>query len=264
VKVVTSRGNSFFKQLLKLTDSASRRRLEGLTVLDGSHLIEAYRAAIGLPRGLIVSESGLENGEIKFLLRRMGIEGAPPPTVFGDALFREISPLKNPSGVMALIAVPAHAAIRVHPGPDFRVLLEAIQDPGNIGSILRSAAAAGVQDAYLSAGCADMWSPKALRTAMGAHFRLRIHEHADLIQVAREFDGTVFATTLSAKKSLYAAKLTGPVAFAFGNEGAGLSRELLKAVDEQILIPMPGKMESLNAAAAAAACFFERVRQLQA
>lgn len=264
MKAISSRGNAFFKQLLKLSDSAAQRRSEGVTLLDGVHLIEAYRAALGPPKSLIVSESAEENAEIKFLLRRFAIEGAPAPTVLSDALFREVSSLKTPSGVLALIAVPEPSAIRVHPGPDFRVLLEAIQDPGNIGSILRSAAAAGAGDVYLSPGCADMWSPKALRTAMGAHFKLRLHEHADLPSIARVFDGTVVATTLNAKKSLYALKLTGPVAFAFGNEGQGLSASLQKAVGEKVRIPMPGGMESLNAAAAAAACFFERVRQLEA
>jgi TrmH family RNA methyltransferase len=142
------------------------------------------------------------------------------------------------------------------------LLLEDIQDPGNLGSMLRTAAAAGADTVYLSKGCTDAWSPKALRGGMGAQFQLALHEHADLITAARDFPGKVIATSLAAGDSLYALDLRGPSAFVFGNEGAGLSAELLAAASHRIRIPMPGQMESLNAAAAAAICLFERVRQL--
>jgi TrmH family RNA methyltransferase len=96
---------------------------------------------------------------------------------------------------------------------------------------------------------------------MGAHFQLRIHEQSDLVKVAREFSGKVIAMTLHAKSHLYQAQLTGRVAFLFGNEGAGLSNEVLQSSSDQMSIHMPGGTESLNVAAAAAVCFFERVRQ---
>ena len=140
------------------------------------------------------------------------------------------------------------------------MLLENIQDPGNLGSMLRSAAAAGCDAVYLSIGCADAWSPKVLRAAMGGHFVLNIYENADLLQVAELFDGTIFAAALDAKTSLYDNQLQGNIAFAIGNEGAGLSAELLCKA-KPVAIPMPGKVESLNAAAAAAICLFEAVRQ---
>lgn len=261
MKSITSRENPFFRQLVKLAESAAQRRSSGLTLLDGVHLLNAYRAAVGLPQSLIVSAAGRDSAEIKCLLAELGEKEAVKLVVLSDALFREVSPVKTPSGIMALIAIPAAVVIPVRQGERFCVLLEAIQDPGNLGSILRSAAAAGADAAYLSAGCADAWSPKTLRAAMGAHFQLRIHEQSDLAQVAREFNGKVIATTLQAKMSLYQTCLTGPLAFVFGNEGMGLSDALLQAVSEQITIPMPGGTESLNAAAAAAVCFFERVRQ---
>lgn len=261
MKSITSRENSFFKQLVKLTESAAQRRTSELTLLDGAHLIDAYHAALGLPRSLIISESAGENEEIKRLLAQLGTEQVVNVVTLSEALFREVSPVKTPSGIIALIAIPARDVIHVCQDESFCVLLEAIQDPGNLGSILRSAAAAGAGDAYLSTGCADAWSPKALRAAMGAHFQLRIHEQSDLAKVAQGFNGKVIATTLQAKTSLYQTRLTGPVAFVFGNEGMGLSEAVLQAVSEQVTIPMPGGMESLNAAAAAAVCFFERVRQ---
>jgi TrmH family RNA methyltransferase len=261
VKSISSRENPLFKQLVKLAQSAAQRRTSGLTLLDGTRLINAYHAALGLPQSLIVGESAGDHAENKHLLAQLAREQAVPVVVLSDTLFRAVSPVKTPGGIMALIAIPAHDVIPVYQGESFSVLLEAIQDPGNLGAILRSAAAAGASDVYLSAGCADTWSPKTLRAAMGAHFQLRIHEQSDLVEVARGFNGKVVATTLRAKTSLYQSRLSGPVAFLFGNEGAGLSEAVLQAVSEQVSIPMPGGTESLNAAAAAAVCFFERVRQ---
>lgn len=269
MKVITSRDNPFFRQLIKLEDSARQRRATRLTLLDGIHLISAYHLALGLPKSLIVSESGCESTEIKCFLAERGGGAGPDVVVLSDALFREVSPVKTPTGIMALISIPPAAIVPVREdgkgeerGATFHVLLEAIQDPGNLGSILRSAAATGASDVYLSEGCADAWSPKTLRAAMGAHFLLRIHERSDLAEVARAFNGKVIATVPQAKLSLYQTRLTGPIAFVFGNEGMGLSEVVLQATSEQTSIPMPGGTESLNAAAAAAVCFFERVRQM--
>ncbi|MCC2682352.1 MAG: tRNA/rRNA methyltransferase (SpoU) [Nitrosospira multiformis] len=272
MKFITSRDNPTFKELVKLRESSRQRRIAGLTLLDGVHLVEAY-FALGEPEKLIASESGGENPEIRFLLEKVTKVTAGDPNreaiaiVLPDSLFREVSTVKTATGLMAVVPIPSPEAIPVQKreqAESFCVLLEAIQDPGNVGSILRSAAAAGAGDVYLSNGCADAWSPKTLRAAMGAHFLVRIHERANLAEVARTFRGKVIASILGAKKSLYQMRLTGPVAFVFGNEGAGLSDELLQVAHERITIPMPGDAESLNAAAAAAVCFFERVRQTEA
>lgn len=266
MKVINSRDNPFFKQLVKLEKSARQRKTTGLTLLDGVHLISAYQLALGAPKSLIVSESGCGNEEIKGLLAGQGAGTDMDVFMLSDVLFREASPVKTPTGILALISIPLPSAVRVRKNKkkeSFCVLLEAIQDPGNLGSILRSAAAAGASDIYLSDGCADAWSPKTLRAAMGAHFLLRIYERSSLSEVARGFSGKVIATALKAETSLYQTRLTGPVAFVFGNEGMGLSEAVLQATNERISIPMPGGMESLNAAAAAAVCFFERVRQMK-
>jgi TrmH family RNA methyltransferase len=270
MKFITSRDNPTFKELAKLQESSRQRRVSGLTLLDGVHLVEAY-FALGEPKKLVVSEIGHENSEIRFLLEKMTkvTEGGAnrEVIVLSDSLFREVSTVKTATGLMAVVSIPSPETIpvrKIEKGESFSVLLEAIQDPGNVGSILRSAAAAGASDVYLSEGCADAWAPKTLRGAMGAHFLVRIHEQVALAQVARGFKGKVIATILGAKKSLYQMRLTGPIAFVFGNEGAGLTDELLEAAHERITIPMPGGAESLNAAAAAAVCFFERVRQMGA
>ncbi|SOD42165.1 TrmH family RNA methyltransferase [Nitrosovibrio sp. Nv4] len=265
MKFITSRDNPIFRQLVKLKESARQRRTAEQTLLDGVHLIDAYNLALGPPQALIVSESGLENAEIRRLQAEQSINAGTEVVVLSDALFREVSPVKTPIGVMALISIPESTILMCKGGrgESFCVLLEAIQDPGNVGSILRSAVAAGASDIYLSDGCADVWSPKTLRAAMGAHFSICIHEQSDLVEVARAFNGRVIAASLKAKNSLYQTRLTGPVALVFGNEGMGLSDAMLQAASEQISIPMQGRTESLNAAAAAAVCFFERVRQIK-
>jgi TrmH family RNA methyltransferase len=147
---------------------------------------------------------------------------------------------------------------------DACVMLEALQDPGNLGSILRSCAAAGMRHVLLSRGSVHAWSPRVLRAGMGAHFALSIHEGADLASAARDFGGTVFATRAGSRQSVFEADLKGRIALLFGNEGAGLSASLRELADRVVSIPMPGKAESLNIAAAAAVCLFERVRQASA
>ena len=141
------------------------------------------------------------------------------------------------------------------------VLLDGVQDPGNVGSILRSTAAAGFRQVLLSADCAQAWSPKTLRAAMGAHFQVEIHEGGDLAGFLAAYHGQAVATALAAPDSLYTAKLDRPLAWVFGSEGLGVRPAVLAATQRQVHIPMPGAMESLNVAAAAAICLFETVRR---
>lgn len=259
--VITSRDHPLIKQLIRLEGSAQYRKKAGLTLLDGIHLIQIYCSVLGVPKNLIVSQSYFEDAENKRFLHILSGNTPPKITITSNALFRAISPVKTPTGILALIAIPELKREISGEKEIFSVLLESIQDPGNLGSILRSAAAANVKDVYLSKQCTDAWSPKTLRAAMGAHFFLHIHENSDLQMIALQFAGTVVATSIQTTRSLFEISLAGPVAFVFGNEGAGLSKEIVQAADENIVIPMPGKTESLNAAAAAAICFFEKVRQ---
>ncbi|MDR3394542.1 MAG: RNA methyltransferase [Parasulfuritortus sp.] len=251
IKVITSRDNPFFRNLLALAESRQERREQGQTLLDGEHLLaEAVQAGI-TPRHLVISEG--------FFGIQTWLDRLPqvPVTQLPAVLFRKLSPVTTPSGVLAVIDIPVPPLVD---SPMFAVLLEDIQEPGNLGALLRTAAAAGVDTVYLSKGCAEAWSPKALRGAQGGHFGLHVLEGVDLKLVAENFPGTVLAAALRCGQSLYDLQLTGAVAFAFGNEGAGLSNPLLRAA-QPFSIPMPGSVESLNVAAAAAICLFERVRQ---
>lgn len=256
MKHISSRDNPFFKELLKLAGSSRQRKKTGQTLLDGIHLVQAYLASGHKPQYLLVTETALQDREVAALLKKLS---GVSLTQFDNSLFAELSELKTPSGILALIEQPGPS---VSPeNSRFCLLLEDIQDPGNLGSMLRSAAATGCDAVFLSNGCADAWSPKVLRAGMGGHFVLSIHESADLLAVAVAFQGKLLAGSLNAKASLYDCDLRGKLAFAIGNEGAGLSESLLAVASQNITIPMPGKVESLNAAAAAAVCLFEAARQ---
>jgi RNA methyltransferase, TrmH family len=256
MKHITSRDNTLFKQLLKLAQSSRERKKTGRTVLDGIHLIEVYAQSIGLPQIVAVSKSGAEHREVQSLLAKLK---PLDPVLLSDALFHELSGLQTPVGIAAIIATPPA------PSPpsrmDFCLLLEDIQDPGNLGSILRTAAAAECKHVFTSHHNVFAWSPRVIRAAMGAHFLLSIYEHQDLVEVVRRFSGKVLATAPSGARPIHAADLRGDLALMIGNEGAGLSSPLLREAHETVTIPLVG-MESLNVAAATAICFYERARQL--
>lgn len=256
MKHITSADNPQFKALLKLHQSSRERRKAGLSLLDGVHLVEAYLQHVGAPDQIAVGRTALDDPEVAALLRS---EGVPEPVVLADGLMRELSSVATPTGIVAAVWTPRGAELPARPGPC--VMLEDIQDPGNVGSIVRSSAAAGVEEVYLSPHCVQAWSPRVLRAGMGAHFAVRIFEGVDLAALASRFGGPVYAAAGDGDTSLYEAVLTGRIAIIFGNEGAGISADLRRAATATLSIPMPGKAESLNVAAAAAVCLFERVRQ---
>jgi TrmH family RNA methyltransferase len=256
MKHIQSRDNPFFKELAKLAGSARQRGKVDQTLLDGTHLLTAYLGSGKQPQHILLNATALHDEEIAALLE---CAAGVPITQLDDKLFAEFSELKTPTGILALIDIQQPAGTIAD--SRFALLLEDIQDPGNLGSMLRSAAAAGCDAVFLSTGCADAWSPRVLRAAMGGHFVLGIHERQELSDVARAFPGTLLAASLQASRSLYDCDLRGKVALLIGNEGAGLSDGLLNLATQAITIPMPGKIESLNAAAATAICLFEAVRQ---
>jgi len=141
------------------------------------------------------------------------------------------------------------------------LLLEDIQDPGNVGTLLRSAAAAGADHVLLSPQCAFAWSPKVLRAAMGAHFAVNIVERADLEAFLGTYRGTSIALTGRGERGFYELDLRGRVAFVVGNEGAGVSRAVMDACTIRARIPIAAAVESLNAGTAGAVALFEAVRQ---
>lgn len=253
MKLIQSRDNAFFKSLKRLAESGRERRKTGQTLLDGVHLVEAYEAVFGSVETLVVTESALNGGEIAaFVENREAV-------VLADSLMRDLALVDTPSGLLAVVNMP-NASVAVNREND-AILLDNVQDPGNVGTLLRTAAAAGIRQALLSPGCAAAWSPKVLRAGQGAHFALAIHEDVDLASFMAEYQGTTAVTTLDDATSLYEACWDGPLAWVFGAEGQGVRPELLAAARLRIRIPMPGNVESLNVAAAAAICLFEALRR---
>lgn len=256
MKQISSADNPTFRLLRQLAESGRERRKRRRTLLDGPHLVQAYLERIGAPEMLVASRAGLDRPEIRRLAERAA---AGSTLVLTDELFGAVAPVDTPSGVLALVPIPPEpAAVAVR---DSCVVLDAVQDAGNLGSILRSAAAAGVPLALLTRGCAQAWSPKVLRAAMGAHFSLGILEHADPASLLAAYPGAVVATRAEAPLRIFEADLRGPVAWLFGSEGAGLSPEVAALARLAVSIPMPGGAESLNVAAAAAICLYEQLRQ---
>jgi RNA methyltransferase, TrmH family len=253
-KHITSRDNPIFKYLKKLAENARERRAEGKTILDGVHLIEAYLQAVGEPELVIIPEgkSSLEATQLMQHLEHVNT------IMFPTLMFAELTPVASSTGILAVVKTPQVAAPNE---VSLALMLEDIQDPGNLGSMLRTALGAGVEAVYLSKGCTDAYSPKCLRGGQGAQFYLPIIESVDLLEAISNFKGSTYATTLNGA-SLYAQDLMQPTAFVIGNEGAGLSSKVTQAASHKISIPMHQSLESLNAAAAAAVCLFERKRQV--
>ena len=256
MKNVASSDNPAYKAVAKLASSAAERRKTGMTVLDGAHLLAAFLDARGTPEEIFVSEAGLADAEVARLVARA--RGARV-THLADALFAALSTVESPTGVIAVVRTPAPRAASLD--ARLALLLEDIQDPGNVGALLRSAAAAGADHVLLSPQCAFAWSPKVLRAAMGAHFATNIVERADLAGFLLRYRGQAVALTADGAHSIFEVDLAGPTALLVGNEGAGLSRAVLEASTLRARIPMPGRIESLNAATAGSIALFEAVRQ---
>ncbi len=253
MKFIQSKDNPFFKQLKRLSESGRERKKQGLTLLDGIHLVSAYEEIHGAVDQLIVAESAQNNPEISAYLTNRNF------TCLTDSLMKDLGLVDTPTGLLAV--VPIAAASSVWDLQQNCILLDQVQDPGNVGTILRTAAALGIRQVILSAGCAAVWSPKTLRAGQGAHFVLDIYEDSNLLEFTQVYQGRVAVTCLENATSLFDTKLTAPIAWVFGAEGAGVSQEVMVAADTRVKIPMPGKVESLNVAAAAAICLYETYRQ---
>lgn len=259
METISSASNQHVKRLRQLATQHRLRRQSGLILLDGLHLIDALLASGGSVNELALSASGARRGEIAAWL---AAHAELPHRVFSDSLFASFAATETPSGILALAARPQTAG--APPLAADCVLLDGVQDPGNVGTLLRTAAAAGIKSALLATGCADPWSAKSLRAGQGAQFALRIDENVDLAAFLGAFHGQGVVTRPDAALDLWQCQLVGPLAWVFGAEGQGVSAAVGAAARLSVRIPMPGNSESLNVAAAAAICLFERVRRQMA
>lgn len=259
IHAITSRDNAHYKELKQLASSAQARRKAGQSLLDGVHLCKTWLQEAGLPVLCVVGERALQNLEVQEIVQRCE-QGNARVISLSDALFTPLSQVENGIDLLFLISTPA-PALPSHLSLS-AVLLDQVQDPGNLGSIMRSAAAAGVKQIFCGHGTTQAWSPKVLRAGMGAHFVLEIFENVDLAALIASSQIDVVATSSHTDQVLYDLDFSSPVAWLFGHEGQGVDPALLAAASHRIAIPHLGNVESLNVAASAAVCFFEQVRQL--
>lgn len=259
MKNITSAHNPIIKHLRKLASSGAYRTKHGQTLLDGVHVCESYEQAGGEFAQVVFGSEARQRGEVAKLYGRPAATNVEMIEV-PDSLLATLSGVKDNPGVVGVIDIPQSDELGKL--KEAALLLDEVQDPGNLGTILRTAAAAGVNTVVLSRGSASAWSPKVLRAGMGAQFALTMYEGVDLTQVVREASVPVFATSLQATKTLYETDLAGEVAWLFGSEGRGISPELLELCGENtVIIPQNPQVESLNVAAAVAVCLFEQQRQ---
>jgi TrmH family RNA methyltransferase len=259
MKRLTSRDNPFYKNLKALSGSTQQQRKQGVMLLEGVHLAQAFLAAGRLPDRCVLSESALALAEVQALLAQLETARV---TVLPDALYQGLSTLATGAGLLLLAPLPVPAwPVRI---AGDCVVLDGVQDAGNVGSILRSAAAANIRAVFCVSGTAFAWSPKVVRAGMGAHFMLDIVEGLEAADILAQLAVPVAITDSHGASAVFDTPLAGPLAWVFGNEGAGVSAPWRAAAAHRVTIPQPGGMESLNVAAAAAVCLFEQVRQRRA
>lgn len=242
-----------------LFTSASTRREEGAVVLEGAHLLRAWLQRYGPEVELLfVDQDAVGLPALATLVSQVA---AKRLLICDPQLFRKASPVAGENGILAVVPVPATPAPAPPADGSFELWLDGVQDPGNVGTLIRSAAGAGASTVRLGQGCADAWSPKCLRAGMGGHFLLDIEERCNLVSRAGDAATRVVAADAAGETSVFDADLKGTLALLLGGEGAGISPALARLVRQTLHIPMPGGIESLNVAAAGAIICFERVRQ---
>ena len=252
VKAITSRDNPLLVRLRKLAADAAAYRKFGEVWIEGEHLCAAYVQRGGHAPQAVISESGWQQPALRELAN-----AASEITIVPDALMAGLSTLESPAPLC--FAVPWSGVGAIDAALP-SVVLDLLQDAGNVGNIVRSAAAFGVTQVIALKGTAALWSPKVLRAGMGAHFGLHLVEAPDADALAA-LEMPLLATSSHAAKSLQEVALPWPCAWVMGHEGQGVSAALMARCAQSLRIPQPGGEESLNVAAAAAVCLYESARQ---
>jgi TrmH family RNA methyltransferase len=257
--MITSVHNPKIQSVRKLQAQAKTRREEKAFIIEGVRLAEEALAGAWDAQQVLFTETLDERG--KTLLDRFSSKGAQVEQV-SESVMNAISETETPQG---LLVVLAQRALPLPPKPDFLLILDGVRDPGNLGTILRSSTAAGVQLLLLAPGCVDAWSPKVLRAGMGAHFRLPIRSLSwqDIGHTLKQASGNmqIYLADSAGGISYTQAEFRTPLALIVGGEAAGAGSEAESLADGKVHIPMPGGSESLNAAVAASILLFEVVRQ---
>ncbi|GAB4206253.1 MAG: RNA methyltransferase [Roseiflexaceae bacterium] len=256
--MITSPANPHVKQIRSLAADRKERRRERLFVLEGVRLVaDALLHGAQLPLVLYTPDQLATTPAGADLLEQL--RGAPGSYQASAQALAAAAETVSPQGVVALARWPAIEPPRL----GLLLLLDAVQDPGNVGTLLRSAEAVGVAQVLALRGTADLYSPKVVRAAMGAHFRLAIEQDLEWHETVEALTGVdhVYAADAGASMPYYAADWRQPSALVIGNEAQGLSEDARAYANKLISIPMRGQAESLNAAVAGSIILFEALRQ---
>ena len=256
--IIQSAQNAKIQRVRTLLTRHKDRIQQGCFVLEGTRLIEEAMFTGARPQLLLYSS---DSPRTLAVVEKAHSSGAEIDEV-KPSILESVSDTQTSQGLVGIFPIPALP----EPDPlDFLLILDGISDPGNLGTILRSAAAAGVQMVVLTPGSADPFAPKVVRSAMGAHFYLplRIYQWDELaaLKQKRAAGMRFLASEMIGGKSCWASDLRQPVGLIIGSEAAGISNQAREQADDFIRIPMQGKIESLNASTAASILIFEVIRQ---
>jgi TrmH family RNA methyltransferase len=256
---ISSADNPGFRRWLRLAQRTRDRRAQHRSLAEGTHLARAaLDAGTPIEAWLLRADAEARQGELADALARLRARDIPGYEL-APALYERIAPVEHGAGLMLVVASRSDPLPRA--SSDDLVFLDGVQDPGNVGTLLRVAAAAGIRHVLGSAGCAEFWSPKALRAGMGAQFRLRTSEQVDPAALPAALDGAWIASDAHDAHSLWRHALpAGAIGWVFGAEGHGVSSAVMAICRDRITIPIASAVDSLNVAAAAAVCLFERRR----
>ena len=255
MQMITSKNNAKVKHVVDLQKHAKARTEQKAYVIEGLKMFEE------LPRESIIevyASSQFANVNAK-LLRDLPVEEV------SESVFAQMSDTKTPQGILCVVKQPEYGLDDLLTAKQpFLLVLEDLQDPGNVGTIFRTAEGAGVDGIILSKNCVDVYNPKVVRGAMGSLARVPFLYEEDLAMVVNKLKGAsvaTYAAHLDGNKMYDTANYKEGCAFLIGNEGNGLSNKLAASADELVKIPMGGEVESLNAAIAATILMYECARQ---
>lgn len=255
---IESKENNLFKSTKKLKERRFRQK-EGKFILEGLRLIEeAVKARMEI-EFIILSERDKDILELSILLKEFIAEDKI--FVLEKNLFSQLASTENPQGILAVVK---NKKISVELDGEFFLVCDKVQDPGNLGTIIRTAHAAGVAGIILTKGTVDIYNDKTIRSTMGSIFYVPIfydNEDFSIIKNLKEKGFSLVTTSLKESKNFFEEDLRGKIMLAVGNEGNGISDELFSLANKKVKIPMPGEAESLNVAIATSIILFEKVRQ---
>ena len=259
MQVISSKENEIVKNIKKLKDK-KYRDLNNEYLVEGIKLVKEAICENANIKQIVVCENCIQDGTIdKKTLYEIAKYNC---TYVTENVFDSLTDVVNPQGLLAVVEKGSGDS-KINFDEDFILILDNLQDPGNLGTILRTADSVNLKQIVISKNSADVYNPKVVRSTMGAIFRVKIIESDDLIKTINEIKRhsfTVMATDLKEASSIYDEKLN-KCAVVIGNEANGVSKEVLEAADKKIKIPMPGKAESLNASVATGVILYEYVRQ---